>query len=135
MLSKSVWECFLSLTSEKTLGKPGLTAYTLSVWFDSAGWRAAYLPPEQLSNSHKQTPEPLLHIERGTAEGLPSPLHNHDLQQNKRCQYCHTYKHSVVGETGTAPYISAKDWTVKKNTEKHQIVWTVNMTIMYNIIR
>lgn len=88
-LSKSVWKCFLSFTSEKTLGLP---AYTCSVWFDSAGWRAAYLPPEQLSNSHKQTPEPLLYVERSTAEGLASPLHNHDLQQKHKEEhhYCVT---------------------------------------------
>lgn len=107
VLPKSVWKCSLSLTSGETLGKPGLPAYTCSMQFDSAGWRAAYLPPEQLSNSHKKTPEPLLNIERGAAEGLPSPLNDHDLHQKHR-EWCH-YRHK--GETDTAPSISTAPTT------------------------
>jgi len=44
----------------------------------------SYLTPQQLSNSHEEAPQPLLHIERGTTEGLAPKLHNHNLHTDQQ---------------------------------------------------
>lgn len=43
-----------------------------------------YLSPHKLSQPEENTPHPLLQVERLTAEGLPSKLHNHNLYNAKQ---------------------------------------------------
>lgn len=80
----------------------------------------SYLAPEELSHSDKNTPEPLAQGEPRAAEGLPTKLHNDDLE-HRRGQVTHrvaprAHSHGMR-RSPTATHPSPLPWDAVRNRD------------------
>lgn len=66
-------------TGSEGAGREGLQRGSKCYFFQTG----SYLAPEELPHSNKNTPEPLAEGEPGAAEGLPTKLHDDDLEHRR----------------------------------------------------